>query len=129
MATTDRIMGTVFEGGGASFMARVAGNDAVNLSAAHLSGITYKVYDLDGATPDSATASGTITLSTSVFSALQTDARWSADATGYNFRHDIPASIFATGDHRYLIEYLFNPKTGEDFWVLGEFHVKAVKAT
>lgn len=107
---------TVFEDSGASCMARIVGNDAANATQASITGITYSVYNGDTAIiEDSA-----LTVATVVFDTLQTDARWTEDSTGYNFRHDLPATTFPTGDAVYRVEYVFNPVSGEDFAVVFE---------
>ena len=93
----------VWEDSGASLMARITGNDATNIQQADVTTIAYTVSSLatdadTGVVTGTETATGTLTVSSVVFDTLQTDARWTLDSTGYNFRWDVPASIFATGD-------------------------------
>ena len=57
------IEGKIWEDGGASLMARILGNDAVNLIQSALTALTYKVFDLSSTTPETETASGTLTIS------------------------------------------------------------------
>ena len=111
-------MATVFEDGGASLMARVVGPDAANITQAGTTSITWAAYDVVAG--GAATASDTLTVSSVVFDTLQTDARWTVDSTGYNFRHDMPATTFATGGTTYRIEYKFTPASGEVYWVVFE---------
>jgi hypothetical protein len=109
---------TVFEDSGFSLMARVQGSDAANVQQADISSIAYSVFDLSDTT--TATATGTLTVASVVFDSLQTDARWTEDSTGYNFRWDVPASIGATGDKVYRIEIAFTPASGEVFHAVFE---------
>lgn len=112
----------VFEDGGAILMARVVGNAAAAITQASLAGITYSVHDL---TADAAVVTSTaLTVSAVVFDTLQTDALWTKDATGYNFKHAIGPSAFPTGKRKYAVEYLFDPASGNDFWVV--FHLDAI---
>ena len=74
---------------------------------------------LDATTPTSAVSTATLTVADVVFDTYQTDDRWHADATGYNFRHDIAASVFVTGGHTYQVEYKFTADGGEVFHILG----------
>ena len=113
---------TIFEDTAPTFMARVVGNGAVNITQSDFGAITVAVYK-DGNT--TATHTATLTVGNVVFNALQTDARWSADATGYNFRHQIAASVFSTGNSTYQIAFLFKPSSGEDWLVL--FRVDTVE--
>ncbi len=122
MASPLIITGSVFEDGGASLMARIVGNDAANITRADTTSISRSVY-VDGTIQGTATA---IVVADSVFDALQTDARWSVDTTGYNFRDDVAASVFATGDTLYRLEYKFTPATGEVFWVVYQEYAVAV---
>ena len=48
----------------------------------------------------------------------QTDARWSYDATGYNFRYACVSSIFADGDATYRVEFKFTPTVGSQYFVI-----------
>lgn len=119
MSTPPLTQGTIWEDSGVTNLARIVGNSAVNVTQASLSSISYKVFDLNTSTTE-AVASGPLTISSVIFDTLQTDARWTADSTGYNFRHEVAASVFATARHRYRIEYLFTPTTGQPFWAVFE---------
>ena len=104
-------------------MGRIRGTDGALIVQADITSIAYNVYDLDGATPHTATTTGTLTVADVVFDTLQTDERWSADGLGYNFRADVAASVPAHGGHTYLIDWNFTPASGEEFPVLGRFSV------
>ena len=108
---------SVIEDGGFSIMARLLGQDAAVVKQAGISGITCKVFDLDSATPTTATVTPSISAGSNIYDTLQTDARWTRDSKGYNFRHDAAASICNVGDHTFLFEYLFDPSSGQDFWL------------
>lgn len=119
----------IWEDSGATCQARIIGQAGVNITQASLSSITCKVFDLNGTTPDTPVATPTVTISSSVFDALQTDATWSTDDTGYNFSHTLAASIFTTGDHRYRVEYTFTPVTGEAFPVVFELMAQNLRGS
>lgn len=114
------IKGTCWEDGGCSLMARVVGPTSAAITQAAVSSITCAVFDLDGDSPSSAVATPSIVVASTVFDTLQTDGRWSVDSTGYNFRYDAAASIFATGGHRYRFEFRFTPASGQVYWVVFE---------
>ncbi len=59
-------------------------------------------------------------VATAVFDTLQTDARWTEDSTGYNFRDDLAATKLPSGSTAYRVEYLFSPTVGEDWYVVFE---------
>ena len=86
--------------------------DGVTATQSVLSSITWKAWDEQNT--GTVHASGTLTVSSVVFDTLQTDGRWSADATGYNFRHDITQATF-TDPGRYLIEYAVTMTGGNSF--------------
>lgn len=102
-------------------MARVVGAAGAAIAPADIASGTYSVYLLDDQDPDSRTAvdghaAVALTILDCVFAALQTDARWTKDATGYNFRHTIPISskhAFATAGRNYLVEYRLVPVLGQ----------------
>jgi len=86
--------------------------DGVTATQSVLSSITWKAWDEQNT--GTVHASGTLTVSSVVFDTLQTDGRWSADATGYNFRHDITQATF-TDPGRYVIEYTVTMTGGNSF--------------
>jgi hypothetical protein len=114
------IAGKAWEDGSVSLLARVVGQDAVAVTQASLTTITYKIFDTFSTTPTTAVASGTLTVSDVIFDTLQTDARWTKDNTGYNFLHAIGAGVLTKEDTAYRIEYLFDPVTGGNFYVVFE---------
>ena len=132
MAASDTIRATVWEDSGATCMARVVGQAGTAVTQASLTSIAYKVFDLDGATPDTATATGTLTVATAVYDTLQTsDSRWTVDTTGWNFLDTVAAASanLPTGDHRYRVEYVFTPASGQTFRVVFELYAKAVRGS
>ena len=121
--------GYVNEDGGAIFLARVLGAAGTAINQASISSITVKVFDLDVTDPDTSVYNATLTVSAVVFDTLQTDAIWTEDSVGYNFKHAMSASAFPTGDHNYRIEYKFTPASGEIFWVLYEVFATNVRTS
>ena len=107
----NEIVGCVLEDSTFAVMARLQ-VDGVNATQAVVSSITFKAWD----TADSGTvyASGTLTVADVVFDTLQTDGRWTADATGYNFRHDVGQGVF-TAPGRYRVEYTATLTGGNSF--------------
>lgn len=114
-------VGIVHEDGGATVMARLYAWSGSALSQSATTSITAKVFDLYSDTPTTAVVSTTLTVSAVIFDALQTDARWTLDTTGFNFLHAIPATYFPTGGHLYQVEYKITPATGEVFWLKRKF--------
>ena len=86
--------------------------DGSNATQGVLSSITWKAWDERNTA--AVYASGTLTVADVVYDTLQTDGRWNADATGYNFRHDITQATF-TDPGRYLIEYTVTMTGGNSF--------------
>lgn len=127
MPTTDVIRETIWEDAAIQCLARVTGLAGAAITQTSLSSITYKIFDLNGATPNTPISSGTLTIASVVFDALQTDARWTLDTTGYNFRHAHVPTAFPIGDHTYRIEYVFTPTNGDAFPGVFEVYAKAVR--
>ena len=120
--------GCAFEDSGVSLMARVYGHAATVITQATISSITYTVTEHDtqenaedGANGTSIITSTSLTVSAVVFDTLQTDARWTKDSTGYNFRYDSVAADRTNGGvwHRYEVK--FTPSSGAVFhaiWIV-----------
>lgn len=121
------VQGTCWEDGGCTCMARVLDNDGSRALQADVASISRSIFDLDGATPTVAVSGPTdIPVATGVYDTLQTDDRWSEDATGYNFANVVPASVFSSGGHRYRIEYKFTPVGGQVYWTVYEVLAESV---
>lgn len=127
MAAIDIIKATIWEDSGCQIMARIVGNDAANIVQADITSITLDVYDQSSDTQT--VTDEALTVASVVFDTLQTDARWTVDATGYNFRHTAEAAKFPTGGSRYRLEYNFNPASGENFIMVAEITAKSIRAT
>ena len=56
-------------------------------------------------------------MSNVVFDTLQTDGRWTEDATGYNFKHDIGHALFVNPAIRYRVEYRVTLTGGSEFFL------------
>jgi len=118
MAAPLLITGSAYEDSGVTIMARITGLDGAVITQGSISTITCAVFDPTGAS----VATPTVVVADSVFDALQTDARWTVDSTGYNFRYDVAASVMATGDKTYRFEFKFTPSSGEVFFVVAQIH-------
>ena len=70
---------------------------------ADVSTITYSIYPTDSTTAH--TTATSLTVATVIFDTLQTDARWTKDITGYNWRHDVAATVLVDPTKDYQIEY------------------------
>ena len=106
---------------GKTLLGRVENPAGAVITQAGLTAITYSVKNL---TSEAFTiAAGTaITISAAVFDSLQgannADARWNADSVGYNFRFEVPATAFLTAGVNYLVDFRFDPTSGENFALL-----------
>ena len=104
----------VMEDSGASIMARVRNPSGLLIQQNTITSISLKYRRKRGT---GAITSSNLTVADVVFDTLQTDSRWSKDSTGYNFRWDAPASVFAEGDGQYGIDFLFTPTSGAAYYV------------
>ncbi len=120
MAEALDIYGSAFKNGTVTLLARAVGDDAQPLAIADVDSIEYTIYLLDDQAPDQRTAveghtDVSLTVAEVMFDSLQTDAIWTVDATGYNFRHTPDVSehqAFAVAGRRYLVEYRLSPPGG-----------------
>ena len=115
----------IWEGGDACLMARVTLNGA-NVTQDDLASIARKIFDLDGATPSTAVDEAVSTIASVVFNTLQTDARWSEDETGYNFRDTIGGAEFPEPNRTYRVEYKLVGAAGEIAWLVFELETLGV---
>ena len=110
--------GLVIEDSGATFLARIHGAAGTAITQASVASISWKVFTLED--PATVVLSGTATPAANIYDTLQTDAIWTEDSTGYNFRYDMAALAFPTGNLRYRVTFRFVPATGEVFHLLYE---------
>lgn len=123
-----------WEDGSATIYGRLMARDGTGSSVigegkyvkqSDLSSITYKVFDVEAGTE---IATGTVTISTSVFDTPQTsteDPVWQA-SRGFNFRHDLAHTCFPTGGKVYRVEYLFITTGGTRGFAVFEGPAEAV---
>ena len=88
-------------------MARVEGNDGVNITQATLDGIVLYITKLPSKT---VIVPPTFTVADVIFDTLQTDGRWTRDATGYNFGHLLDGNTYIQDPESvYALEYELTP--------------------
>jgi hypothetical protein len=122
-------LATIWEDSVAYVMARVVGEDGSNITQASINAIACEVLKKDDGTT---VATPSITVSDVVFDTLQTDGRWTEDATGYNFRHALVVASFPDPDTTYRVQYVFTPEGGGggdatlNFAVVGEITTRAM---
>lgn len=108
----------VWEDSGCYLLARIVGNNAANVVQADISSINLCVNRKGIDTPD--TTGSAVTASSVIFDTLQTDARWTVDSIGYNFRYAVSAAELPLGSRTYLFEFKFTPASGPVFHVVFE---------
>lgn len=121
MAEAADTHGTAFKNGSATLLARVVGADSSEITQSDIDSATYSVHLLDDQNADTRTAvtghaDVSLTKTDIIFNTLQTDALWTKDSTGYNFRHVLDISsnqAFAVAGRRYLVEYKLTPGSGQ----------------
>jgi hypothetical protein len=106
----ETITGSVYEDSTFSLMARFE-VDGANATQADCSSITIKAWDMSDF--DTTVLSASLTVANVVFDTLQTDGRWSEDATGYNFRYDVADTICVTAGSRYRFEAVVSTSGGK----------------
>ncbi len=120
MPTAHDISGHVFKQSTARFLARVVDADGWPILRSDLAAIQYSVSLLDDNAPDaeqpvSGHQDQPLDIAATVFDTLQLDATWTADAQGYNFRHDLQIAdhpAFAFAGLTYRVRYELTPNVG-----------------
>lgn len=123
-----------FKNGTVTMMARVVGNDDVNITQAVIASAKYTIVALDPDCPDSETPIDghedvSLTVADIIFDTLQTDSRWNPkiDTTGYNFLHTPVVAVneaFPVRGVKYLVKYELTSDAGPVIDV--QFLVKCV---
>jgi hypothetical protein len=132
MPDAQDIQGEVFKNGSAILLARVVGAGGAAVTRDEVAAIRYTACLLDDQDPDQQTPlDGHVAVSLSVadtiYDALQTDAIWTRDAIGYNFKHVLDVSshqAFPTAGRSYRIVYELTPTSGQV--ILVRFRVHAI---
>ncbi len=117
----NQICGKAWEDTSPYLMARIVSATNAVLQQADISSVTYSVFDLnDTTTPVISPAS--IPVSQIIFNSLQTDSRWTVDATGYNFAYALPAAALPEGGRSYVVDFNVTPVSGAPFPVVFLIH-------
>lgn len=126
------IAGTIVEDSGATVLAYVLAADGTPLVVADISSMSYSVYEISEAgvaTVVAAHNAVSLTPADVVFDTLvtsATDSRWTYSGTGYNFKHSIAYTAFATPNVKYRYEVRIVETGGARYWVRGQFDVDGV---
>jgi len=132
MPTVQDIQGEVFKNASVILLARIVGEDGGPVTQATISSISYTIYELDEADPDSQTpVSGhtavSVSVANSIFDELQLDELWSVDSEGYNFKHVVDISqdqAFAQAGIQYQVRFELTPTTGQV--IIARFKLRAL---
>ena len=132
MADAADIYATAFKNGSITLLARIVGADGSPIVQADVASAAYSVYLLDDQDADARNVVAghdgvALSVASIVFDTLQTDALWTVDATGYNFRHVLDVSAnqaFAIAGRRYLVEFELTPGSGQE--ILARFRVNVI---
>ena len=116
------------EGSPLTLMDRIYGHAGTAITQASLTAISYRTFEYaseDDAESDTSgtevSTSASLVVADTVFDTLQTDARWTRDSTGYNFRFTLPVARLPNGGKFIRVEVLFDPTSGDDFpsvWII-----------
>lgn len=114
------IPGAVFRAGAAVLMARIVDVDHAPITQGSASSIRYWVYQLNQDDPDDLSVVAghdgvALDPADVIYDVLQTGAAWTADTTGYNFRHELDAAggePFPRAGACYQVRYELTPVVG-----------------
>jgi len=132
MPDAQDIQGTVFKNGSAILLARVVGAGGAAITRAEVATIRYTAFLLDDQDPDQqAPLDGhvgvSIPVADTIYDTLQTDAIWTRDTIGYNFKQALDVSshqAFPMAGRSYRILYELTPTSGQ--MILVRFRVHAI---
>lgn len=86
--------------GSLSIFARIVDKDGTAAVQADIESVTF--FTDDGTTTS---AGESLTVANVVFDTLQTDAIWTRDALGFNFRHDVDDDVITDESLTYTLSY------------------------
>ncbi len=96
----------IYEDTSPTWLARVEGADAAPIVQADVTSIAFSVRNRDVTATEH--NNGALVVADVVFNALQTDALWTIDTEGYNFKWTLtPTELDQADEHQYLIEVVF----------------------
>lgn len=132
MPTATDIRGAVFKNGSAVLMARIVGPDGAAVTTADLTDLHYSILEVDHCEPDALVpVTGhddvELTVGEVFYDTLQTDAAWTVDEEGYNFRHEINTTTheaFPVAGADYQVRYEVTPVDGQK--VVFRFLLRAI---
>ena len=114
--TATPTLATIYEDTAVSCMSRILGDDAAAITQSDIASISLSAFKDGSSTASSGPTA--LTVAAVVYDSYQTDARWTKDSTGYNFRYQVPASVFDSGDATYRLEFEFTPASQPVFFVV-----------
>lgn len=117
------LIGKAVQDSGLTLLARILGAAGAPVTQLSLASIAYAVQDV---TTGVQIGTGTLTIGTVIFDTLQTDAVWTKDAVGYNFKATLASTLFANGGDTYQIDVKFVPVTGQQFKQSWRFFLQKV---
>jgi hypothetical protein len=97
----------VYEDSALFLMGRGKASTGDYMLQANIEAIDLKVYEQGK--PGTLIDEQTITPAEVIFDTLQTDARWTKDSTGYNFRYQTLVAQLPHGKRTYVFEFKFTP--------------------
>ncbi|MEM8864179.1 MAG: hypothetical protein AAGF31_01380 [Planctomycetota bacterium] len=132
MAIAEDVFAAVYKNSTAVLFARVVDADGTPVQPTDIASIQYTINErIDnraevGDPVPGHEASG-LTVSEVFFDTLQTDANWSVDAEGYNFRHEIDVTsneAFPKAGVSYQVRYQLQPAVGQK--IVFRFQLRAI---
>lgn len=107
--------GQIIEKSSVILLARVLATDGTPMQQASVSSIACRVFDVQQNTQS---GNPTLTVAGTIFNSLQTDAKWTADSTGYNVAVPLDGTNFPAGNTVYRVEVKITPVGATAFYLL-----------
>lgn len=104
-AATDAVTQIVWEGATPILLARVVGMAGANITQASLNSLAYMVVKDVAGVITTVIAETSLTIADIIFDTLQTDAIWTKDSTGYNFKHQLAATDIPDPSTKYRVQH------------------------